>query len=325
MSPLKTIELFAGAGGMALGVERAGFEHEALLEIDPVACETLLVNRPAWPVVEADVLDVDFGRYGGVDLLTAGAPCQPFSMAGRRRLDQDERNLFPQVLRAVRQAQPRALLLENVKGMLINEARRYFDKVVDRLKALGYAVSWRLINCADYGVPQRRERVFIVGFRRDLGIEWTWPAVTHGLDALLHAQWTDGSYWTEHGLAMPEATLDQVELLEELWPARIAPHRRPWRTLRDTLRDPDGERAVLWDQPVRTITTQWNNTNRLFTIEELAGLQTFPDAWALAGQADDQLRQVGNAVPPMVAHLLAATIAPHLTATTSRGSRLALR
>ena len=165
---MNAIELFAGAGGMALGVELAGFQHEALVEVDSAACTTLRLNRPGWPVVETDVQDVDFARYAGVDLLTAGAPCQPFSTAGRRRLDGDRRNMFPEVFRAVRKVRPRALLLENVRGMLMGDARVYLDSVVRRLGELGYEISWRLVNCADYSVPQRRERIFIVGFHRGL-------------------------------------------------------------------------------------------------------------------------------------------------------------
>jgi site-specific DNA-cytosine methylase len=197
---MNTVELFAGAGGMALGAELAGLRHLALVEFDHAACTTLRQNRPEWPVCETDVRDVDFAQYAGVDLLTAGAPCQPFSTAGRRRLDADQRNMFPEVFRAVRKAHPRAVLLENVKGMLVGDARAYFDYVVGRLGQLGYDVSWRVVNCADYGVPQRRERIFIVCFRRDLEVDWTWPVPTHALDSLLHAQWGDGSYWREHGI-----------------------------------------------------------------------------------------------------------------------------
>jgi DNA (cytosine-5)-methyltransferase 1 len=211
---MRTIELFAGAGGMALGVERAGFRHAALVEFDHHACETLRRNRPEWPVLETDVRDVDFNKYRGIDLLTGGAPCQPFSSAGKRLLDEDPRNMFPEVLSAIRRSGPRALLLENVSGMLMAEAREYFDNVVAQINRLGYETSWKRVNCADHGVPQRRERVFIVGFHRSLGIRWTWPAPTHSLDALLHAQWDDGSYWREHRLTEPtDIPLGQLERL----------------------------------------------------------------------------------------------------------------
>jgi DNA (cytosine-5)-methyltransferase 1 len=332
---MRTIELFAGAGGMALGVERAGFHHDALIEFDPAACETLRVNRPGWPVFETDVVDVDFAAYEGIDLLTAGAPCQPFSTAGRRRLDEDPRNMFPEVLRAVRTARPRALLLENVSGMLKGDARAYFDRILGRLRERGYDVSWRLVNCADYGVPQRRQRVFVVGVRRDLGVRWEWPAATHGLDALLHAQWTEGSYWTEHGLTAPaEPPLAHIEQLEQLWPGRMAPPRLSWRTVRDALADLGPPKIASWrvttafgdsmpngwDEPAGTITTRWNAAMlrdggggvRHFVIREVGRLQTFPDEWVLVGKPDEQLRQLGNAVPPQMAHVLTRAIAERL-------------
>jgi DNA (cytosine-5)-methyltransferase 1 len=195
---MNAVELFAGAGGMALGAERAGFKHGALVEFNAHACETLRLNRPEWPVLGTDVRDMDFAEYAGIDLLTAGAPCQPFSTAGKRRLAKDPRNMFPQVLRAIRTARPRALLLENVSGIRKGEALHDFDSIVGRIQQFGYDVEWRLINCADYGVPQRREPVFIVGFRRDLGVRWAWPEATHGEPGLLHAQWSAGSYWREH-------------------------------------------------------------------------------------------------------------------------------
>ena len=177
---LRAIEVCAGAGGLALGTVLAGFDHVALIERDASACATLRLNRSTWPIVQHDVRDVDFTRYGEADLLAGGPPCQPFSSAGRRRLDQDQRNLFPEVLRAIRDACPRAVLLENVKGLLlIGRTRAYFGRILGEIAALGYDVRWRLINSADYGVPQKRERVFIVGFQQALGVDWKWPAPTH--------------------------------------------------------------------------------------------------------------------------------------------------
>lgn len=331
---MNTIELFAGAGGMALGVERAGFKHEALVEFNANACDTLRLNRPEWPVLETDVQFLDFAGYAGIDLLTAGAPCQPFSTAGKRRLADDPRNMFPEVLRAIRKAQPRAMLLENVSGMLKGgEARDYFDLVFGRIGGLGYDTSWRLINCADHGVPQRRERVFIVGFRRDLGIRWTWPEATHGEDRLLHAQWSAGSYWCEHRLAEPEDIPPrQLERLERIWPSQLPPPRQRWRTVRDALADlhssiADGPShgdswANVWDEPARTITTRRHNGMlrvgsgllRELSIRELARLQSFPDAWVFTGGPDEQLRQIGNAVPVEMARVLAGAIAEALSA-----------
>jgi DNA (cytosine-5)-methyltransferase 1 len=335
---MKTIELFAGAGGMALGVEQAGFRHQALVEFDACACKTLRFNRSEWPILEADVRDVDFRAHAGADLLTAGAPCQPFSTAGERRLDDDHRNMFPEVLRAVRMVRPRSVLLENVSGMLKGSARDYFDFILTRLTELGYSVRWRLVNCADHGVPQRRERVFIIAFRSELGVRWTWPEPTHGEDALLHAQWSDGSYWQEQGLPEPDSMpRRQLESLERIWPSQLPPSRRRWLTVRDALADLQGSlrdgqsygdrhygdrQPHTWDEPAKTITTRWHaamlrcgsGLDRYLSLRELARLQTFPDEWAFAGRPDEQLRQIGNAVPVEMARILAEAIAKALSA-----------
>ncbi len=294
---LRAIELFAGAGGLALGTALAGFDHVALIERDASPCSTLRLNRSTWPVVQRDVCDVDFTRYTEADLLAGGAPCQPFSLAGRRRLDQDQRNLFPEVLRAIRDACPRALLLENVKGLLMGRARAYFDHVLGEIAALGYDVRWRLINCADYGVPQKRERVFIVGFQRALGIDWKWPAPTH-----------QGRWRTVRealaGLPSPSNVTGRCEV-----PNHFAnPGAKHYESR------PDLEHEL--DAPAKTIRTGWQTVKlrdtdgrlRYLTLREVARLQTFPDTWKFAGSYDERLRQLGNAVPVDVACVLAAGI-----------------
>ena len=235
MTIRRSAELFTGTGGLALGIARAGFTHELLADIDKHAVATLEQNRGRveemrdWRVLCEDVARLDYAPHADrIDLLAAGAPCQPFSLGGKHRGDQDARNMFPEVLRAVRELRPRAILIENVRGLLRPSFRPYFDYILRQLElpeltaadgedwtshdarlarelALGargagltYDVTHQLLNVANLGVPQRRERVFIIAFRRDLGIRWERIEPTHSRAALLHAQYVDGSYWREH-------------------------------------------------------------------------------------------------------------------------------
>ena len=181
-APLTAVDLFAGAGGLALGTERAGFRHALLAEWDHDACETLRLNpeHPEWRdvVVEGDVRDVDFTAYRGVDLIAGGPPCQSFSMAGRRKLGKAALNMFPAAVQAIADARPRAVLLENVTGLVKGDARAYFDRVLAQIEGLGYRVRWDVLNAADHGVPQLRERVITVAFRNDVDARWEWPAPT---------------------------------------------------------------------------------------------------------------------------------------------------
>lgn len=304
-APLTAVELFAGAGGLALGAERAGFAHAALYEWDGDSCATLRRNRPAWRVVEADVHDVNFTTHAGVDLVAGGPPCQPFSTAGRRELDKDDRDMFPEAIRAVKEARPRAVLFENVTGLVKGDALAYLEGyVMRRLRELGYAAEWRVLNAADYGVPQARKRVITVAFHRDVGARWQWPAPTHGRAALL-AAWDEGR--------VPDPFVPRRTVRDAL--AGLPPHEPP-----DPSAIEGGGSFVMvhnLDAPAWTITTRWTSALlreparrlRLLSIRELARLQTFPDDWRFAGTNDAQLRQIGNAVPPALAHALMAALA----------------
>ncbi|WP_200941968.1 DNA cytosine methyltransferase [Angustibacter sp. Root456] len=267
------MELFAGGGGLAMALHDAGFRHLLVNEFAPRACQTLLANKAAphrdeaplpkrlsdkWPLIQGDVREVDFtGLTGQVDLLAGGPPCQPFSLGGLARGDTDDRNGFPWFFRAMREIQPRAILCENVIGLMRPSFRDYFDYItrelsapfeqrvegeswVDHNKRLvktlahpnsdpseRYDVHVVPVNAADYGVPQLRRRVLMVAFRRDLEIEWRPPRATHSDTALAHAL-VDGSYWDEHDMApRPDAI-----------PAVLGPvdGLRRWRTLRDAIR-----------------------------------------------------------------------------------------
>jgi len=286
MSALTAVELFAGAGGLALGAGCAGFQHAALFEWDADACATLRRNRPAWTVVEGDVRDVDLHRYEGVDLVAGGPPCQDFSTAGSRALAKGERNMFPEAIRAVKEIRPRAVLLENVTGLVKGAARPYFEGyVLRRLRELGYDAKWRVLNAADHGTPQLRQRVITVAFRRDVRARVAWPSPSWprrtvrealaGLPAQPRPAWAD---------AVPgqKGILQQHHLDAPAWTFTTV-------VASTLLREDDGRMRFL-------------------ALRELARLQTFPDAWAFAGDDYSQLRQIGNAVPVALAHALMGAV-----------------
>ena len=385
MTIQRSIELFTGTGGLALGVARAGFTHELLVDHDRHAVATLEDNRGRveemrdWRVVPHDVSRIDFSPHAGqIDLLAAGAPCQPFSLGGNHRGDQDRRNMFPEVFRAVRDLRPKAVLVENVRGLIRPGFRPYFDYITRQLELpdlqvkgeedwrshdarlidaiqggapetdLGYNVTHQLINVADFGVPQRRERVFIIAFRRDLGIRWAPLQRTHSRDALLHAQFVEGSYWREHEMA---AIASSTAFSGRV--AAVASRPRPpeyrWRTVRDALRglpEPlDFQEHVLFpnhsgnpgarsyaghtgspfDEPAKTLKAgvhgvpggentlrHQDGSVRYFTGREAARLQTFPDEYRFSGPWSEIMRQLGNAVPVHMAEVIAREIGTRL-------------
>jgi len=234
---MRSVELFAGAGGLALGAERAGFKPALLAEWDRWACDSLRRNQQLHGmyegarIAEGDVRAVDWSSVGDVDVVTGGPPCQPFSMGGRARAFDDPRDMFPATAEVVRQLRPSAFMIENVRGLTRSTFANYFQYIVLRLElpelvakegenwdehlrrlqsehtssgqALRYNVVTQVLNAADYGVPQQRHRVFFVGFRSDLTAEFQFPAPTHSYDALLHDQWVSGEYWDRVGLQSP--------------------------------------------------------------------------------------------------------------------------
>lgn len=376
----RSLELFTGAGGLALGVARSGFRHAGVFEWNADACASLRENghrvpeMAGWPVYEGDVRDVDFTRAAGsVQLLAAGAPCQPFSLAGKHRGDSDDRNMFPEVFRAVRAVAPEIVIVENVKGLLRPSFREYFDYIVRQLSApeltcprssewrehdarlkrriangragdLRYVVRHQLLNAADFGVAQKRHRVFVVAFRADLGAAWTPLAATHDQDALLHAQWVDGSYWRDHGLRRPAVPTRLRARIARIEAAGALGLVARWRTVRDALRglpEPSADRehrripnhvgrsgarsypghtGSPLDEPAKTLKAgdhgvpggenmlrREDGTVRYFTVREAARLQGFPDEYRFAGAWTEGFRQLGNAVPVP----LAAAVVTH--------------
>ncbi len=374
---LTSIELFAGAGGLALGLSQAGFEHAAVVEWDHDACRTLSGNAnhhslvAPWSVVEGDVRKFDFAPYADrVALLAAGVPCQPFSLGGKHNGHRDDRNMFPEVTRAIRKLRPKVVVVENVKGLLREKFRDYFSYVLlslampelsarpnenwwehaARLRAaseegsyddLAYNINYQLINCADYGVPQFRERVFVGAVRADLEAEWKRFEPTHCEDALLWAQWIDGSYWREHKL--PQA--ENIPLRFKTRARRLRERKRPgllrWRTVRDALcglpeptehgedsrfdnhvanpgaRSYPGHSGSSYDWPSKTLkagvhgvpggenTVRFSNGRvRYLTVREAARIQTFPDDYSFHGAWCECMRQLGNAVPVVIGRLI---------------------
>ncbi len=234
-SEFQTVELFVGAGGLALGLHASGFKPIALYEYNPHACATIRANAAQdYPAIrgaelfESDVRACSFRQYEGkAEVVTGGPPCQPFSMGGKHGAWNDERDMFPQAVRAVREIRPKAFIFENVRGLLRSSFATYFEYIVLQLsypeiakkndeewidhlnclerhhtkgkgEGLSYRVVFRLLNAAEFGIPQKRQRVFIVGFRADLGIEWNFMEPTHSYEALLKAKWVTGEYWEEH-------------------------------------------------------------------------------------------------------------------------------
>ncbi|MFZ3342108.1 MAG: DNA cytosine methyltransferase [Terriglobales bacterium] len=282
---MNSVELFTGAGGLALGIEAAGFHHDTVVERNKYCCYTIRQNQArgfkpleGWHLFSGDVRAFDYSEItSAVDLLAGGPPCQPFSIGGKHKGPLDSRDMFPEVVRAMRELKPRAVLVENVRGLLRESFAKYFEYVTlqmrypeivlkpdedwtahlsrlerqytrGRDKGLYYNIVFRPINAANYGVPQKRERVIIVGFRSDLGVEWSFPNATHSFDALLRDQWVTGDYWERHKIpkrkrpGVHDRNKDRVDRLKAEQ-TLFEPEEKPWRTVRDAIADlPDPER-----------------------------------------------------------------------------------
>lgn len=382
---MRAVELFAGAGGLGLGIAKAGFKTREIVEWDRWCCDTLRENRAAgvsamkdWPEpLQADVRQVDFARWEGqLHLVSGGPPCQPFSLGGKHAAHDDERDMWPQAVRAVREAKPRAFIFENVKGLTRQAFASYFSYINLQLQypeivargdeawlghlarleqhhtagsheGLHYHVVSRVVNAANYGVPQKRERVVFVGFRSDVGIGWSFPEATHSDDALVWEQARSEHYWERHKVARIWRAVDASVKNRA---ARMAeqPTTRPWRTVRDALHglpDPEGELSRAFkdhrfqpgarsypghtgsplDEPAKTLKAgvhgvpggenmlrRPDGSVRYFSVRESARLQTFPDEYRLHGSWSEAMRQLGNAVPVELARVIAKSVATHL-------------
>ena len=374
---MRAIELFAGAGGLGIGVSQAGFAPAAVVEWDRWCCDTIRENQAHgvaavahWPApIEGDIRNVDFKPFNGkIALISGGPPCQPFSLGGKHGAHADERDMWPQAVRVVRETQPKAFIFENVKGLTRASFASYFAYIVHQLTypeirlrpdenwedhlgrlerhhtgrrrstaGLVYRVLPRLLNAANHGVPQRRERVFIVGFRSDIRVPWSFPSATHGREELLRSQWGTGDYWERHEVAQrnrPNVPSRLARFANDPQLALQPAGRRPWRTVRDAIADlgepsraengariPNhvlqpgarsyaGHTGSPLDEPAKTLKAgdhgvpggenmlrYPNGEVRYFSVRESCRLQAFPDEYIFDGSWTENMRQLGNAVP----------------------------
>lgn len=377
---MKSLEIFAGAGGLAIGEAIAGFGHEALLEWDSHSCEALRRNilQPSWrfgdwKIIQDDIRNISFASFREVvDIVSGGPPCQPFSIGGKHKGSQDTRDMFPQAARVVAEIAPKAFIFENVRGLLRESFSQYFDYIIYRLRypeevrgkseswqqhltrlerihtkgqyaGLHYTVLHRLLNAADFGVPQQRQRVFIVGFRSDLHVPWSFPAETHSENALLVSKWITKEYWEENQVPFrkrPDISISEERRISQL---KLPLHDR-WRTVRDaisTLPDPRSRAAASFqghqfqpgakpypghtgsslDLPAKTLKAGDHGvpggenmlclpdgSYRYFTVRESARLQTFPDDYVFPTSWTESMRQIGNAVPVRLASVIAKSV-----------------
>jgi DNA (cytosine-5)-methyltransferase 1 len=386
---MKSIELFAGAGGLGIGLHEAGFRPVGVIERDSYCCDTIRQNQSLkvegvrdWNVLRCDVRKIDFTEYEGkVDLVSGGPPCQPFSVGGKHRAYDDTRDMFPEAVRAIREAKPKAFIFENVKGLTRTTFRNYYEYIqlqmehptlarnhdeiwIDHLSRLErhhtsgkredlhYRVVTRILNAANFGIPQRRERVFFVGFRDDLGIAWNFPTETHSLDALIWEQVMEAIYWERNRVAKGARCI-APRMLEKARKLDEKPKTLAWRTVRDALVGlPDPEKkprqaAEIWnhqfqpgarsyaghtgsplDEPAKTLKAgvhgvpggenmlaHPDGSVRYFSVRESARLQTFPDNYLFHGSWSEAMRQLGNAVPVQLAQSVGRTVIEQLSAT----------
>lgn len=313
MEKLTCIELCAGAGGQALGLEMANFEPEALVEIEKPCRDTLLYNRPAWNVIQDEQADVRLFQgapYKGVDLLAGGVPCPPFSKAGSQLGKDDERDLFPEALRLVDECRPRAVMLENVRGFLDAVFEDYRRNLKRQLEKMGYVADWRLFNASDFGVSQLRPRVVIVAIRRDLSEHFTWAKSQEtnpvSVGELLYQQmasrhWRGARQWAKHAddIAPTIVGGSKKHGGPDLGPTRA---KRAWASLGV---DAKGIANAAPDR-------DFVGMPRL-TLDMVARIQGFPADWHFTGRKTPAYRQVGNAFPPTVAYAVARQIHHCLT------------
>jgi len=318
LRPLTSLEICAGAGGQALGLEQAGFQHIAAVEIDPWACETLRTNRPNWNVVGPKVADrpphdggpgdvraFSASRLAGkIDLLAGGVPCPPFSVAGKQLGGDDERDLFPEALRLTRECVPEAVMLENVRGMKDPKFDDYRSRIINELHDIGYETWWELIHSSDFGVPQLRPRMILVALRPSVAEHFEWPASTAEpptvgevlADLMAERGWEGASHWVSAASAIAPTLVGGSKKHggPDLGPTRA---KKAWAEL-----GVDG-RGIADEAP----SPGFVGMPRL-TVRMAARIQGFPDDWSFAGGKTAQYRQVGNAFPPPVAKAIGEKI-----------------
>ncbi|GBF26732.1 modification methylase AplI [bacterium MnTg02] len=310
-----SLELCAGAGGQALGLEQAGFEHVGLVENDPHACNTLRLNRPNWNVLEEDLNCFDARPFKGADLVAGGLPCPPFSIAGKQLGEDDERNLFGVGLRIVDEVRPKAVMFENVRGMLSPSFSDYRSLIEKRLKALGYKSGWRLLNASDFGVPQLRPRVVLVALKKKYSADFDWPDMRIGpltigealIDLINARGWRGADEWKEkaNGIAPTIVGGSKKHGGPDLGPTRA---KKTWASL-----GVDGM-GIANEAP----DPDFEGMPRL-TVKMVARLQGIPDTWGIWGRKTAAYRQVGNAFPPPVALAVGRNVLEAITKSSQKG------
>lgn len=314
-----SIELFAGGGGLAIGMEKSGFNHVLLNEFDHSACETLRKNRPYWNVVEGDIHDIDFRQFNGkVDFLSGGFPCQAFSYAGKRLGFEETRGtLFFELARAVKEVQPKVFMAENVRGLLEHDNGRTLQTIKNVIDELGYTlIEPRVLRAIQYDVPQKRERLILIAIRNDLAqyADFSWPDVCDGVRTLRDAFFAGKLYTTDvpasDGQQYPESKRKVMELVPEGGDWRDLPENIAREYMKGSYNLGGGKtgmaRRLSLDEPSLTLTCApaQKQTERCHPIEtrplsvrEYARIQTFPDEWQFCGNLTAQYKQIGNAVP----------------------------
>ena len=302
---LSSLELCAGAGGQALGLELAGFNHVALVEIEREFCQTLRTNRPQWNVINQDLHDFDAVPYRGVDLVAAGVPCPPFSMAGKQLGADDERDLFPEALRVIREASPKAIMIENVRGILQPKFSEYRRQILAELEAMGFRCWWQLVNSSDYGVSQLRPRAILVGLREPYADRFVWPEPradsAPSVGELLRAEmasagWKGADEWAKRADSIAPTLVGGSKKHggPDLGPTRA---RKAWAEL-----GVNGG-SIAPEPPA----PDFEGMPRL-TVRMAAMVQGFPNDWQFIGKKTVAYRQVGNAFPPPVAKAIGVAI-----------------
>ena len=316
------LELFAGAGGMAIGLEKAGVEGIGFLEIDRTACETLKANRPEWNVICEDITKIsglDLEKYfnikkGELDLISGGSPCQSFSSAGKKMGLEDARGtLFFHYATFVEKLKPRMFIFENVKGLLSHDKGKTFETVLEIFDSIGYDIEWKVMKAWDYGIAQKRERFIAVGKRKDLKIKFNFPKIQEYKpvlkDALKNVPESPCAKYSEK----------RAEILKHVpqggwWkdlPPEIKSEYAPKQAIEGNGGSTGVARRLSWEEPCLTIMTTpigkmtercHPDETRSLSVRESARIQSFPDEWQFCGKMSEQYRQIGNAVPPLLAY-----------------------
>ncbi len=368
---MNSLELFSGLGGLAKGLELSGFNHAKLVESNKYAYASLCQNFEVEKVFFGDIRDFDLEKLNDIDIVAGGPPCQPFSLGGKHKADRDSRDMFPYAIRAIEKLRPKAFIFENVKGLLRQTFSDYFKYIilrltypsfpaeansdwqqhlnklqgVNKLSYVGskYNVQFKLINAANYGIPQTRERVVIIGIRSDLNCSWQFPSETYSADRLFWDMHVTGEYWERHKISKSERPVidksvqDTISRLTKKY-GMLEPELMPWQTVRDALSNlPDptsnhgisdhifrhgariypGHTGSILDLPAKTIKAGDHGVPggenmirfpdgqvRYLTVFEAKRLQTFPDNFIIKGGWGESMRQIGNAVPVLLSETI---------------------